>query len=267
VSSVLGFLHLIFSSSSYQLSDDSPLMSLFDNGQQLLFKDTQYKEKILRNSTRKETKLSLYNSIKGNLSSLELVYTDNEHQRPLESYGLLFADLNIPKGIGELENFTHPILSEIFEDQHLYFDHDLHSYFSIVPMLKTYGCTAGAWSYSHEIQKTCDLFQSVYNAEIIQKNANYAFIKTKVINRNFSNFLWVIIANPQPQKEKIFIDDIGLASSGWLTKDMNKTRNVVQALGYPLTPVFEICIGPRVFDVCFFNDYDMPANELIQVKQ
>lgn len=261
-----GLLHLIFSTPSSQLNENSPLTPLFEKGMQLSFKDTRFKEKLLRNPNREETNLLLYNSRNGNLPGLELAHCESSHQLTSESYGLLFPEINIPqqdikKAMG------HPVLSEIFGFHKSYVDYDLNSFVSLVPDLTSFGCTAGAWLTSHNTEKICDFFKNAYNAKVIHQENSFALIKSKVINRKFSDFMWVIIQEQKPLEEKFFIDDPGLVTLGWLTSDLKGTIDIVKDLGYSVTEVFEICTGQRVFDICFCYGFDIPVNEFIQLKK
>ncbi len=264
MSGIFGLSHLIFSSPSRILAQESPLRSFFKDPEFYKFDHSDVKKDLLRdkNSCEKFTHLSLYNSREGNLPSLELIFSESAISRPITKFGLL-----IPPSMSPAFNLSPKFsisakFAEIHSLSRVYLEPDIPSLLAISPELSEHSCSLGAWTASRDIEESSHFFVNFMGAQILSKTPLTHTLRVKVMNRAFSNFLIIIVKDDAPAAN-FYNDDIGLAAFGWFCRKVPLSENAC-AGKRSFSPKFLIPMKKN-FEARFIYDNEGQSHEIMAI--
>ena len=265
---ILGFSHLVFTSHNKKLVSNSQLTSLYEQPEQYTFAHGAVKKKLLRTPST-DTLLSFYSSRDGDLPALELVYSESYCARDLNSYGLILPSTKAPEASKTIsKRCLNDKINAIIPIHSVALIEELPCYLIYSEILHQNECTMGAWMNVNDLENTLLMYQKQLNSEIINQGDGIAIAKTRVINKKFTNFLWVLIE--ENNQKSYFNDDIGLSTLGWIKKPSPNTlppkQINIEGLKLNDTKPFTIEMNGRQFNAAFYFDNQLPSFEILELK-
>lgn len=263
MSNVYGFSHIILTTHERELSD--PLLAkLYTLGIRQGFDHTLFKSGLLRNVKGNENPgISLYKSIDSSLPALELINYKSEQCRDEASCGFVFpaalaSDYPVGKNQGILTNIT-PLSAEYISQNNL-----IKMAISEAPL--RHRCSMGVWMTAKRYNQTSRWFKEGLKAKCILETEQYTMLTSRVMNKKFTNILWILVRDNQGNQASYFNDDSGMSTLGWLVKDLELPAQKAEKLGFNVGPVFEIKLSQRLFQARFIYDNCTPSFELLKLK-
>ncbi len=258
MSNIIGFSHLVFTVCNTDPEPASDFLNNFYLAKEYFeFDHETFRMPLIREEKNGISKLSLYKSKDGNLPAVELLHVDNVVKRPLTNYGIIAAKNNYSR-INELKRLYFSE-NEFYVDY--YYDALMNSPVATATNFFDNEKDPGCWMLLNDFEEQRTFFRSISNKKIlIDKNDVFA-VRTKVINKKLSNFIFVLVKDHN--NGKYYNDDLGLSTLGWFTKGFDGITGEIELES---STVFPISLNGNYFDAKFFYNNQNISHEVLKIK-
>ena len=248
---LIGLSHLVFTTNKKNFKESKFLNQNFSSLGVHVFDHYDYKKKLLRNSTKILSEITLYKSKDLNLPAFEFILSNNNVCRPNDTYGIINK---------KLKNFNS--LS-----REIYFSNNNLINSSFCPQLNLNVCNdtdlirnkTGMWFKVFDFIKYVHFFKRHLKLFCYYEDNYKAIFTTRIINRALTKFDILIFKSEE--KQSYFNDDLGLSTLGWITKNLVKKIE-----NYHVTEPFNIKLDKNEFLGQFSYDNSFISNEFLKIN-
>jgi len=262
--SIIGISHLVFTvgcdnSSSFRESDF--LNTYFSEGEYFEFDHSDFRNDLIRDKKNSLSKLSLFKSKFNDLPAVELLHTESTVSRPNTNFGLLHSPVDTVIKSEKTVTINFPG-TDFYAT--CYYDEALNTYIAAQTNLYELEKQSGCWIVLDDndfvSQKT--FFKTIDGAKILAENEGLLIIKCRVLNKKFSNFVFVLIRDTNEKENSYYNDDQGLSTLGWFTKSLEQ----VGPDSMKTSPKFSISLNGNTFDARFIYNNQNISHELLKLN-
>ena len=250
---IVGLSHLVFTVNHEKYKNSAYLKNKFLVGDQYIFNHHRYRKDLLRDSTKKFSKINLFKSKHNDFPAFEFLESDCEVLRPSNFYGIIDKNFKQTNYISEKVQLSKNIWVKS----------------QFCPMLNLNICNKtdlidsqnGLWLKVYKFEEHVNFFIKSLKLKCYYQDDEKAFFRTIIVNKNLVNFDIVLFKTLE--RQSFFNDDIGLSTIGWITKNL---VNKKEKDNFKFTESFNFKIGNRELSAQFSYDKSFLSNEYIKVN-
>ena len=259
MSSIIGLSHLVFTVNRINnntVEKSEFLKLLYSEEENFMFDHSYVRNSLIRNKKNAISNLSLFRPLSHNLPAIELLFVNSTKARPFKKYGIIYTSID-SKIVKELETYYFPE-SDFFI--RYFYDPFIDTWIALETNFFEDGL--GCWISTSDFISQKMFFSSIKNGKILLDNDNFLIIRCKVVNRNFSNFTFVIVK--ELNDANYYNDDSGLSTLGWFTKDIQAES--FNKNGLILSDSFFINLNENIFNAMFLYNNSSISHELLKIN-
>ena len=259
---ILGLSHLVFTISKSDFGTQffsSLLDKHYDQSVILELDHSEHRHPLLRDVLNSKSHITLFKSKFSDLPAIELLHVETFGSRPLENYGLFISGIADHLPAQKIYKFRW---KDYFIDY--FIDELLNCAIAVDTNFINQEIESGAWLYVNDFDDQRQFFTQGTSAKVILESSDILIVRCKVLNKKFSNFIFVLIRNNQSSCN-YYNDDLGLSTLGWIAKDLKSEE--VDKLFRSSTKIFSLEVNDNQFEAKFlFNSKNISHEILKPIK-